>query len=74
MAIMKPVGSKRFRLTLWGGLIFALLYVILGCGGDDNNDDSGSTPPAVEEVVKVSGTPTVGGLRSLFIVPRRGCQ
>jgi len=65
MAIMKPVGSKRFRLTLWGGLIFALLYVILGCGGDDNNDDSGSTPPAVEEVVKVSGTPTVGGLRSL---------
>jgi len=62
---MKPVGSKRFRLTLWGGLIFALLYMILGCGGDDNNDDSGSTPPTVEEIVKVSGTPTVGGLRSL---------
>lgn len=64
MATMKPVGIKPIRLTLCLGIIFALAYMIFGCGGDDNNNDNDSTPPAVEEAVKVSGTPTVAGLRS----------
>jgi Tol biopolymer transport system component len=65
MASMKPVGSKRFRLMLWGGLIFTTLFMILGCGGGDNNKDSGSAPPTVVEPVKVSGVQKFGGLRSI---------
>ena len=60
---MKPVGSKTIRLTLCLGLFLALLFTIFACGGGDNNNSS--TPPAVVEPVKVSGTPTLGGLRPI---------
>jgi WD40-like Beta Propeller Repeat len=63
MASMKPVGSKTIRLTFCLGFLLALLLTIFACGGGDNNNSS--TPPAVVEPVKVSGTPSVGGLRSI---------
>jgi Tol biopolymer transport system component len=63
MASMKPVGSKTIRLAFCFGLFFALLLTIFACGGGDNNNSS--IPPTVVEPVKVSGTPTVGGLRSI---------
>lgn len=59
---MKPVGSKTIRLAFCSGLFFALLLTIIACGGGDNNS---STPPTVVEPVKVSGTPTEGGLRPI---------
>ena len=60
---MKPVGSKTIRLALCLGLFFTLLLTIFACGGGNNNNSS--TPPTVVEPVKVSGTRTVGGLRSI---------
>ena len=60
---MKPVGSKTIRLAFCLGLFFTLLLTIFACGGGDNNNSS--TPPTVVEPVKVSGTPTEGGLRSI---------
>jgi WD40-like Beta Propeller Repeat len=60
---MKPVGSKTIRLTFCLGFLFALLLTIFACGGGDNNNSS--SPPTVVEPVKVSGTPTEGGLRPI---------
>jgi len=59
---MTPVGSKTIRLTFCLGFLLALQLTIFACGGGDNNNSS--TPPTVVEPVKVSGTTTVGGLRS----------
>jgi Tol biopolymer transport system component len=61
MDTMKPVGSKTIRSALCSGLFFSLLLTFFACGGGDNNNSS--TPPTVVEPVKVSGTPTFGGLR-----------
>ncbi|MDZ7583146.1 MAG: hypothetical protein U5R30_21835 [Deltaproteobacteria bacterium] len=56
---MKPVGGKTIRLAL----SLAILILFFGCG-DNDDDDNGSQTPVGTEPVKVSGTPTVGGLRS----------
>jgi hypothetical protein len=63
MATMKPVGSKTIRLTLCLGLFSALLLTIFACG-DGDDDNNLPVPPVETEPVKVSGIPTVGGLRS----------
>jgi len=60
---MKPVGSKTIRLTLCLGLFSALLLTIFACG-DGDDDNNLPVPPVETEPVKVSGIPTVGGLRS----------
>ncbi|MFO7687418.1 MAG: hypothetical protein R6V60_15150 [Desulfobacterales bacterium] len=57
---MKPLGGKTIRLTL----LLAILILFLGCGDGDDDDDKGSQSPVGTEPVKVSGTPTVGGLRT----------
>jgi len=60
---MKPVGSKTIRSALCLGLFFSLLLTFFACGGGD--DKSSSAPPTEVEPVKVSGTPTLGGLRPI---------
>ncbi|MGD8721110.1 MAG: hypothetical protein PVG46_04860, partial [Desulfobacterales bacterium] len=61
---MKPVGSKTIRLTLCLGLFSALLFTVIACGGGDNDIDL-PLPPVETGPVKVSGNPTVAGLRSV---------
>jgi hypothetical protein len=61
---MKPVGSKTIRLTLCLGLFSALLLMVIACGGGDNDIDL-PLPPVETGPVKVSGNPTVAGLRSV---------
>ena len=60
---MKPVGSKTIRLTLCLGLFSGLLVTFFSCG-DGDDDNNLPVPPVETEPVKVSGIPTVGGLRS----------
>ena len=60
---MKPVGSKTIRLKLCLGLFSALLLTIIACGGGDG-DNKFPLPPVETGPVKVSGNPTVAGLRS----------
>ncbi|MGB8424911.1 MAG: hypothetical protein WCD88_03945 [Desulfobacterales bacterium] len=56
---MTRCDSNRFRSAFYLGL--TLIFFLSGCG-DDNNDNK-PQPPVESEPVKVSGTPTVGGLR-----------
>ena len=57
---MEWIRSKNRRAGMSSGLLILMLLLLIGCGGDGGNDN---TPPVVIEPVKVSGTPTFGGLR-----------
>ncbi|MEN8760276.1 MAG: hypothetical protein ABF303_17600 [Desulfobacterales bacterium] len=61
---MKPVGSKTIRMAFCLGLFSTLLLAIFACGGGDD-DNNLPVPPVETGPVKVSGNPTVGGLRSI---------
>lgn len=39
---MKPVGSTKFRLAFWAGVVFLLL--LSGCGGNDDDNDFNGKP------------------------------
>ncbi|MEN8689636.1 MAG: hypothetical protein AB1Z20_05970 [Desulfobacterales bacterium] len=59
---MKPVGSKTIRMAFCLGLFSTLLLAIFACGGGDD-DNNLPVPPVETGPVKVSGIPTVGGIR-----------